>query len=1051
MKRLVYILLFSIYFLTVYSAPQDEGLLRITKFTSRDHKANRVNLTMLQNKKGIIYFGNSDGVLEYDGFYWNTIVVPNKTPVRSLAESKSGILYVGTIGEFGCLRKDKYGKLEYYSLSGKLNKDDQNFLDVYKAHSIGDSVFFVTEDRLYCAMPGDKVSLLKHFTSPIYSYQVGNEIYFADTKNRLFVLKKGKVSEINIAGKSLSIASLRSMLPISQTEILLYLNEDNFYIFNKSNKTITPTHKFDLISNELRDKFLYSSCKIEDNYFAFGTTRGLFLYNSKENQLRKIDTSTGLTDDGVNYLMVDREKNLWVLNQMGINCIETSSPFTVFNSDQGLKGAPYSMLRFNGILYVATDYSTFYLENGLFKPVKGKITESWGLLNFKVSAKEQKLLVGASSGIFEIKKDVAIPIIKDRIFLELSQSYADPSILLAGLYETKSTAIFQYKNKKWKQLDSPTRLTYQSIKAIQLPSEQIWINNYYKGYSTVVPDKTKPLKNRNVFNFNESNGLPQFSPYSLMFYYKGRMIFSNENGLLRFNNQKNVFERDDAFGINKASKNKGIVYLCWDEEENATAAFLNHKETEIGISTKLKNNLHAWDFVSFRRFSNSDICTMYAEKDLVWLATTDGLIRFNRKKKRDYNAIFYTLLRKVTCHQDSVIYYGNDDSIHIKRTKPLSYNYNNIMFQVSSTFFEKPKQTCYSFFLVGHSKKWSDWSTINTKEYSNLQEGQYVLKIRSRNIYGVEGIITSYSFEILPPLYRTSAAYFFYVIGAILLFYLLNTLNSRRLSILNRKLEIKIKKRTLEIMKKNKLLEEQKAEIHEQAIALTHANETKDKFFSIIAHDLRSPFNGIIGLSTLMKQYYDDFSDTERKGFIDEIDNSARRTLDMLNDLLTWARAQNKRIDVEKEILDVSHIAENVLYTLLPTANRKSIELINLTTPANKVYADRNTLNMVITNLVNNAIKFTPDGGKITVSACEMNNESLISVSDTGVGIPPENIDKIFRIDVNFSTPGTHNESGTGLGLILCKEFVELNDGQLTVESQLNAGTTFTIHLPKHT
>ena len=1004
---------------------------------------------MLQNKKGIIYFGNSDGVLEYDGFYWNTTGIPNKTPVRSLTESKSGRIYVGTVGEFGYLRNDKKGKMEYHSLLNNLTREERNFLDIYKAYSIGDTIYFATDDKLFRVLPNDKTSVFKHFSNSFNSYQVGSDIYIAGYDNKLYVLRNGKFQIVNLSNPSLNISSIRSMISLNKKEILLYINADKFYKLNKETNKIAIAEEFRALAGNLKEKYVYCSAQIEKDYFAFGTARGLFLYDTNSGKTRIIDTSTGLTDDGVYFMMVDRDKNLWVLNQMGINCVETSSPFTIFNLEQGLKGAPYSILRHNGTLYVATDYSTFYLENNRFKPVKGDISESWGLLSFKVNNKERKLLVGSSDGLFEIRKERAFPIFRNRVYLDLSQSFADSSILLAGLYETKSIALFQYKNRKWKQLESPSRLSNQSIKAIQIPSGQIWVNNYYKGYSTVLPDNKTPLKSRQVINFTDRSGLPHVSPYSLIYYYKGKMIFTNEYGLMRFNNRTNKFERDDAFGVNKVSKNKGVVFMCWDDEDNAAAAFLNHKETEIGVCTKIDSDKYVWDFVPFRKYSNADICTMYAEKDLVWLATTEGLVRYNRKKRKNYNTTFYTLLRKVFCHQDSVLYHGNETGLNITLNKPIGYDYNNLSFQVSSTFYERPKQTKYSFFLVGHSLKWSEWSTNNNKEFSNLHEGRYTLKVRSRNIYGVEGIPTSYTFEILPPLYRTTTAYFFYIIGTILLFSLLNFLNSKRLNNLNRKLEISIKKRTNEIMKKNKLLEVQKAEIHKQALELSHANETKDKFFSIIAHDLRSPFNAIIGFSTLLKECYDDFSEDERRGFVEEIDNSARKTLDMLNDLLTWARAQNKRIDITKEWLQLNHLTENVLHAMLPSAKRKNIELINLITVENRVYADKNTLNMVMTNLTNNAIKFTPDNGEVSVSAEENDFETMIHVKDNGIGISPENLEKIFRIDINFSTTGTHNETGTGLGLILCKEFIELNDGHLTVESTVGKGTTFTIHLPK--
>lgn len=223
---------------------------------------------------------------------------------------------------------------------------------------------------------------------------------------------------------------------------------------------------------------------------------------------------------------------------------------------------------------------------------------------------------------------------------------------------------------------------------------------------------------------------------------------------------------------------------------------------------------------------------------------------------------------------------------------------------------------------------------------------------------------------------------------------------------------------------------------------------TRDLFMSVISHDLRSPFNGILGFADLLVQDYNELSDEDRKNCIRNIQLSAETAFKLLENLLEWSRIQTGKIQFTFEEVNLGRLVYENFMLLKATADKKQIHLYNFAPPDCFLYADRNSMLTVLRNLLSNAIKFTPNGGKITVRAVQADNFWEISITDTGIGMSPENLLKLFIAGESVKTKGTDNEQGTGLGLILCKEFVEKNGGTLKAESKPGEGSTFIFSVP---
>jgi PAS domain S-box-containing protein len=239
--------------------------------------------------------------------------------------------------------------------------------------------------------------------------------------------------------------------------------------------------------------------------------------------------------------------------------------------------------------------------------------------------------------------------------------------------------------------------------------------------------------------------------------------------------------------------------------------------------------------------------------------------------------------------------------------------------------------------------------------------------------------------------------------------------------------------------------------VKESEQKLKIANATKDKFFSIIAHDLRSPFNTILDFSGLLLDNHAKLDAQEREKLINPILNSGKETLKLLDNLLNWAKTQTGQIVFNPDFYSLEKIFINNITQNKNSANDKNIQLSYLLSGKITVYADSYMLHTILRNLISNAIKFTHKNGEIKLRAEQDENNVIISVSDSGIGISKEKHLKIFDISEKISTKGTENEKGSGLGLVLCKEFIEKHDGKIWVESKEKIGSTFLFSLPLRT
>lgn len=252
----------------------------------------------------------------------------------------------------------------------------------------------------------------------------------------------------------------------------------------------------------------------------------------------------------------------------------------------------------------------------------------------------------------------------------------------------------------------------------------------------------------------------------------------------------------------------------------------------------------------------------------------------------------------------------------------------------------------------------------------------------------------------------------------------------------------------IDLKKANKIIEQQKNEIEEQRKQLHETNSSKDKFFSIIAHDLKNPIGGFLGLTELMAKKMTELSPEKQQVFAESLYESSKQLYSLLENLLHWARAQTGSLQLEPQIIDLNGLIDSSISQVSTNAQLKKVTIRKQKDVSLKIFADGDTMNTILRNLLSNAIKFSNTNGFIDISVSQNDAFATISITDFGVGIQQEDLQKLFKIDHTVSKVGTANETGTGLGLILCKEFIELNGGTIKVESIVDKESTFCITVP---
>ncbi len=1049
----------------------------IRNFLSEDYNAYIQNWNIVQDNRGVTYFANGSGVLEYDGRNWNLFKLKNESGVFSVALDKGGRLYAGGIGDFGYFEIDEMGRRIYISLIEKIPIEFRNITTVWRINITSEGVYFTTRALIY-HYHNNKIDIIhKHAGS--LSYTVYDEVFINDSVGMTVVKNKTtkllpQTADLNSNGNSHVHA-----LPFGKGKLLFASRRQGLFIYDynklcKDGKLVNNFTTLEVEPNILRkfpteaDNYLkkysiYTCCQINDSTYAFGTLGGgIVIINSSGNLIKIINENRGLINNMVYYLYVDNLENLWVATDNGVSYIQLNSAFTYFDKRHGLKEGVINIIAHKRKLYCGTFNFCYYLsdyklggesEKYSFIPIFNETMSTSKIVNDKLFVGGRNLhqiINNESKKLFETA-DVIYSIdgsskFKNRLFLGLRHGFE--SIKLEP--ENRS------KPSKWQKVSNNGRVVFKelnySIRDVNGDEYgNLWLTSELNGVF-YLKFLSNTLQQYQLFHFDTVNGLPS-NKNNRIFLNKGKVFVTTSNGIYEpsINNLQNKqLNQNISFAPSEVFK-----AIPKDFGPIINLEFVGNKVYCITSNNSgvliTKNGHQEWNTILFKDMRADFENFVIGEDSIIWYSTNYGIYRYDSKKEKILNSNYTALIRKVFVNADSLIFFGNYvcDSINVFPSQKenqipiLEYKNNNITFEYSTPFFEHGDKLVYQYLLEGFDNAYSEWNSETKKEYTNLPEGTYCFKVRAKNIYNVESIVANYKFIIETPWYRTILAYATYLLLLIGLVYSLVKFYASRLEIDKKNLEEVVKERTLEIQARNQEIQQQNEEIRAQTEELYSVNEHlvemdhfKEGMTGMIVHDLKNPLSTILGIS-------------EKP----EVKQAGKQMLNMVMNILDIQKFENAEMKLQ--------LTNNCLLTVINKAvadvqmllDKKSLHLDNLILPELFIKADVDIIIRVFVNLLTNAIKYTPNNGKITLNTNSLKNSSFVnfSITDTGQGIEKNKLRIVFD---KFSQVKARNSGfvrSTGLGLSFCKLAINAHGGKIGVESEQGIGTTFKLQMPKGT
>jgi signal transduction histidine kinase len=847
----------------------EAGLPFIDNYSPKDYNANTQNWAIVQDTRGLMYFGNNKGVLEYDGSTWRLIPVNNNSIVRSLAVDSAGTIFVVAVGEFGFLAPDQTGNLQYHSLLHKVHEPDLTFSDVWTTVVHKNAVFFQSFTKLFRYQDG-QITTWEVNNAYHRSFVVYDKFYLREQGKGLMTLENDVLVPVK-GGEIFASEFVSAMLPL-KGNVLIGSRTQGLFIMNTAAGTILP---FNADINDLLIMHqLYHGAELPNGQYVFATINGgLIAMDEQGDYLIKITQNTGLQSKSIYYLYPDKNGLLWLGLANGISKVSIVSPISIFDKILGLEGGVLTMKRFKGVLYVGTHQGLFYIDNkSHFRPVENMPLQTWQMeiFNNPDNPGEEYLLIASTGGIYEIRDKKAVQVLPGRAGA-IKSSRLDPYRVFVG-YNTSLGSI-RFSNGKWKQ-EGITELYHDEFRSIQEDAEgNIWLGTMFAGiiriktevWNQFLAGKRNSLQG-GFSTYKTDKGLPSLN-WNYFHTANNRVLLTTQKGVYTYNAGTDRFEPEAQINAPFGDQKRWVYYISEDSKGNLWF------DSDKGKGVLLKHE-HGFTLSesSFKRMivSPENQVTAYNdENDITWFGTPDGIYRYDNQSKKDFNSPYQALIRKVSLSNDSILFNGTYPHEHsaesgitkIAYVQPsflknvLDYAFNSLTFHFSASTFDNEGSTQFTYFLKGYDSHWSAWTKERRKEYTNLPEGRYTFLVKAKNFNETESEEAVYEFRIRPPWYRTQVAYLVILLlfGGVV--YVAAKVYSKRLEKDNERLEDIVQNRTAEIKRQKERIETQKNEVEKSYQNVTTLSQIGQSITATL--DLENIMNNLyFSITPLMDCFY---------------------------------------------------------------------------------------------------------------------------------------------------------------------------------------------------
>ncbi|MCX6558672.1 MAG: PAS domain S-box protein [Candidatus Aminicenantes bacterium] len=753
---------------------KERGLPYIRSYDPKEYGAQAQNWAIIQDKRGVIYIGNGDGVLEYDGISWRLIPSKNKTAIRSLAVDDAGRVYVGAQGEIGYLAPDETGKMRFVSLNDLIETSHQAFLDVWDIYVTSQGVFFNSRANLFL-LANNHIKVWKAQTGFHRAFLVYGRLFIRQDDVGLMELSRDKLVLVK-GGERFAFEKIYVMLPfdmpkagdstVTAGRVLIGTRDQGFFLYDGATLSPFPT----AADTFLKKNLLYHGVLLNDGTLALATLQGGMACISRDGKMLSIlDKTAGLIDNTVLRIQPDQQSGLWLTHNKGLSRIEWPAPLTIFDERSGLKGSVLFLHGHKGTMYVGTSQGVYVLQppwrksspaspGYRFECIAGMKSQTFNLLSFGGI-----LLATGINGVSEIRGREAFLVRPSNVIaMSLFRSRSDPARVFVGLQDGLASMVRRGEDQgRWIDEGKITGINEEIRNMAEMEDGRLWLGTQAQGILRITFSRDwqggasgpSPLVER----FGSDQGLPIGLDYHVHT-MGGTYVFGTPQGVYRFDETAKHFSPDPRFA--RLFPDGFRKVLAWREDSQGRIWMDSIEKTrriyEAGAAVLQPDGSYRWEKTPFLRIGETAIETIHADADgVVWFGGSEGLSRYDPRIPKDYTPAYSALIRRVEKARGQLLFGGASAAMGSKTIPALKYTENSLRFEFALTAFDEPEANRYKIRMDGLDREWSDWTAQNMKEYMNLPEGSYVFRVKARNIYQQESGEDTFKITVIPPFWKT--------------------------------------------------------------------------------------------------------------------------------------------------------------------------------------------------------------------------------------------------------------------------------------------------------
>ena len=723
-------------------------------YNRADFDAGRQTWMIGQGNNGMMYFANNDGLLEFDGTYWNIYPLPNQTIVRCISIASDDRIYAGGFNEFGYYAPDSSGGMAFHSLRDRLPEGEEDFGDIWKVHLTPFGIIFQSFTRLFI-LENEQVQVIPAPDEFHFSFYVKGDLYVVDREKGLMRLAFGNLFPV-VGTESLRGKEIWGILALDD-HLLMATSGDGIFRYDGGRlETWAPE-----TSRLLGEYKVFCMEPAGEDAIAFGTIQnGLVITDLEGKVIQSINREQGLQNNTVLSLGSDGFGNLWMGLDNGIDYLEINSPLSLLSYQHGLNSG-YAALIADGILYLGTNQGVYAADWQAYsapgnQDITFRLVENTGGQVWVLQQIDGWIFCGHNNGTFLIEGYRATRISDIPGGWKYQQLNADPDRIIAGTYS--GFIVFSRENDRWNYSHRVRGFNESSRDFIQDDQDAIWMSHGLKGIYRI--DLNESLDSVDGVSFyNASSGLP--SDYvNTVVKFRDSVYITTEAGIYHYEPASGQM-RLSAFMTRILGK-EFYRKITIDDRGN----IWYFSATRSGVFRLQEDGSYLDISLPFEQVRNSfiggfEFVYPYSGQH-VFFGVENGFIHYDPSFSKDYTHPIRAYIRRVASGSSDSVLFSGIITDRAGLPAAIDFGHNSLQFFFSASEYENPDRIEYSTFMSGLEDGYTGWVTQSTREFTRLHEGDYIFHVRARNIYGVASPPVSVAFTIRPPWRRSPVALVLY-------------------------------------------------------------------------------------------------------------------------------------------------------------------------------------------------------------------------------------------------------------------------------------------------